>query len=393
MAMKLEQVLAGLRDVAPEALAEPWDKAGLHLGDPQQEVGRGLVCIDLTEAVVAEAVEDGSALVVAYHPPIFQPLERLTADGPWTQRRILAAARAGVAVYSPHTALDAVRGGVCDWLCDVIADGGGGTRQPITPRYRDQTPPQNFKLVVFVPEADEAALRQALADAGAGGLGHYRECSFSVAGTGGFRPVAGANPAVGRVGRREEVAERRLEMLVPAAALAAVVAALREAHPYEEPAFDVFRLEPLPSPDATGNAPAEGAGRILHLEQPLPPADLAARFTAEQFPEAVVKLGHLTDAPLRRIAVCPGSGGSLFEAVDADAYVTGEMQHHQTLDLIQRGKTVVLLGHTASERPYLPVYANMLRETLGPTVTWTVSKADRAPLRLMDRDSRSLSPN
>ncbi|MEM1107368.1 MAG: Nif3-like dinuclear metal center hexameric protein [Planctomycetota bacterium] len=372
--MKLSQVISGLRGVAPEALAEPWDKVGLHLGDPEQAVSKGLLCIDLTEAVVAEAVKKGCELIVAYHPPIFQPLTGLTDDGPWTQRRVLAAARANLAVYSPHTALDAVRGGVCDWMCRLIAgDDANAQARPISVEasMRDE-----FKVVVFVPEQHEVAVREVMAWAGAGGIGHYRECSFSTPGTGGFRPVAGANPAVGKIGRREEVAERRLEMIVPGARLPEVLSELRRAHPYEQPAYDVFKLEPEPV------VPQEqaGAGRVLDLPSAISPEALADSFMS--LPEATIKLGHRGVKRIKTIAVCPGAGGSLFEGVDADAYVTGEMQHHQALDLVQCGKVVVLLGHTASERPYLPVYRRLIQKTAAKAVKWTVSRADRAPVAL-----------
>ncbi|MEM6856051.1 MAG: Nif3-like dinuclear metal center hexameric protein [Planctomycetota bacterium] len=372
MTMKLHDVLAGLREVAPEALAEPWDKVGLHLGDPEQAVSRGLLCIDLTEAVVAEAVKKKCELVVAYHPPIFEPIKRLTDDGPWTQRRILAAARANLAVYSPHTALDAAAHGVCDWMCALISDGNGEGRPIVV-----KTPPRDeFKVVVFVPEDHEVAVREAMGAAGAGGIGNYRECSFSTAGTGGFRPMAGANPAIGHVGRREEVAERRLEMLVPGHKLADVLLELRGTHPYEEPAYDVFKLEPEPAVAAE----QVGTGRVLELIQAISPDALAAGFA--HLPETVIKLGHRGVKRIKSVAVCPGAGGSLFEGVEADAYVTGEMQHHQALDLVQRGKVVVLLGHTASERPYLPIYRGLIQKTAAKAVKWSVSRADRAPLTL-----------
>lgn len=388
MATKLHAVLDGLRQIAPEWLAESWDKVGLHLGDPQQDVTRGLLCIDLTEAVVAEAVEHGCELIVAYHPPIFHPLDRLTADGPWTQRRIRAAVRANIAVYSPHTALDAAEHGVCEWMCGLIYD-SNGDGVPIAPKTK---PRDEYKLVVFVPEAHEAAVRDAMSAAGAGGIGNYRACSFSTPGTGGFRPVEGASPAVGEVGKRTEVAERRLEMLVPGSKLAGVLLELRGTHPYEEPAYDLFRLEP--EPDVYYEA--VGAGRLLALSSPITPDELASGFA--DLTEAVVKVGHHGVKQIKTVAVCPGAGGSLFDNVEAsggaDAYVTGEMQHHQTLDLVQRGKVVVLLGHTASERPYLPVYRRLIEQSVpgagyastseggGGAVAWRVSTADRAPLAL-----------
>ncbi len=187
-------------------------------------------------------------------------------------------------------------------------------------------------------------------EAGAGEQGRYDRCSFESAGTGGFRPLDGADAAIGTVGERAEVAERRLEVLVPAGRLDAVRAALRAAHPYEEPAFDVLRLEQEPVPLEE----QPGAGRLLSLDEPVPLAALADRLRAAL--GVPLKVGGDDGLLVRTVALCPGSGGKLFEGVEADAYVTGEMQHHQCLDLVQRGRAVVLGGHTHTERPHLPVY-------------------------------------
>jgi dinuclear metal center YbgI/SA1388 family protein len=382
MSMQLSEVVAGLREVSPEELAEPWDKVGLQLGRRDQRVKRGLLCIDLTETVVAEAVAGKCQLIVAYHPPIFRPLERVTGDGPWTERRIAAALRAGLAVYSPHTALDAVRGGTNDWLCDGLGAAAG--RRPIVSAQRRE---REQKVVVYVPRDGADRLREAMAGAGAGGIGHYTECSFNLDGTGTFRPVGGARPSIGKHGQLERVAETRVEMICPVSHTAGVLAAIRQVHPYEEPAIDVFDLaEPTGQREA-----AAGAGRLVELKKPASPRVLADR-VKKRLGVARVKVALPVAEPGRRddslpqqvrsVAVCVGSGGSLFERCGgADAFVTGEMQHHQVLDLVQRGKAVVLAGHTQTERPYLPTYRRRLADVL-PGVEWEVSGADRAPLAL-----------
>ena len=376
MPRPLHDVFNALREIAPEHLAEAWDKVGLHVGDPSQQVSAGLLCIDLTEAVVEEAVAKGCQLIVAYHPPIFAPIERLTDDGPWTQRRIVKAVRAGIAVYSPHTALDAVRGGTNDWLCDGL--GKASTRPPIVP-HRDNE--KLYKVAVYAPRDEATRLRRAMSNAGAGGIGRYSECSFNVEGLGTFRGDATTHPAVGEPGRLETVEETRVEMVCPADAVKAVLKAVRAAHPYEEPAVDVLRL--ADSLASAGEGERAGAGRVHHLVEPVTAATLAERVKQRLGVERV-KLGVRPDlagkATVRRIAVCVGSGGKLFDTYPgADAYVTGEMQHHQVLDLVQGGKAVVLAGHTNTERPYLPTYRDRLINAAGD-VTWIVSETDRAPL-------------
>lgn len=377
--MTISDVLTVLRKIAPENLAERWDRVGLHVGDEAARLRkprggkkpRAMLCIDLTEPVMAEAAERRAGLIVAYHPPIFHPLTHLTARD-WKQRVLMEAVRRNIAVYSPHTALDAAEHGVCDWLCASIFDSAGNW-EPITP----VTPARDeYKVVAFVPEQNEVAVREAMSAAGAGHIGRYAECSFSASGTGGFRPLKGANPAIGKVGRREEVAERRLEMIVPGPNLLGVLAALRDTHPYEEPAYDVFRLEPEPVPGWQ----AVGAGRLVTLTNAM-----SARRVAEMVREALnvpLTVGGGRRPAIRTVAVCPGAGGLLFEQADADAYLTGEMRHHQALDLVQRGKMVMLAGHTETERPFLPVYRERIIDKLGGGVDWLISKADRPPLTI-----------
>jgi len=367
--MQLSTLLTHLRQAAPETLAEPWDKVGLQVGHAKAQVKRALLTIDLTEAVVAEAKKEKCQLIVAYHPPIFAPLTKLT-DASWKERALLTCAESGIAVYSPHTALDAVRGGITDALAAAL---GEGRRVPIQPRAAKR---DEYKIVVFVPEAQVAPVRQAMAKAGAGGIGNYRECAFESSGLGGFLPVAGAKPAIGKVGARETVKETKLEMLCPAAQLAPVLAALRAAHPYEEPAFDLLRLEP----EAMPLEQAHGAGRLLTLSEPVTAQVLATRL------KKITKVKTLWQALptktklLRHIAVCPGSGGSLFEKSElADAYVTGEMSHHTALDLRERGAVVLLAGHTQTERPFLP-HIRKMYEKAGAQVEWKISRADTPAL-------------
>lgn len=375
--MKLSKVLTGLREVAPEALAEPWDKVGLQVGSVDRQIKSALLCIDLTEAVVAEAVSRRCQLVVAYHPPIFHPVTRLIEgkDATWKERALVAAVRHRVAVYSPHTALDAVRGGVNDWLCAGL---GKGASVPIVAKAtgveRDE-----YKIVTFVPGAQADAVRDAMDRGGAGWIGNYRQCSFNTPGVGTFKPLVGAKPAVGKVGELAWVEELRIEMICAGDQLASALAALRAAHPYEEPAIDVFKLETerWVEPDFV-NAP--GAGRAMRLAGPILAKTLADRVKQRLGLDAVKLATPQAKAKIRTVAVCVGAGGSLFEKIDADAYVTGEMQHHQVLDLLQRGKTVILAGHTNTERPFLPAYREKIRKTDAAGIRWRLSRADRTPL-------------
>ena len=375
--MRLQDVLDILCRLAPEGFAEPWDKVGLQLGDPGQSVRRALLCIDLTAPVLAEAVAGKVDLIVAYHPLVFQPLEALTTRNP-RERIVLAAAKAGLAVYSPHTALDSAAGGVNDWLARGL---GAGEVQPIRPAASGET--CGYKLVVFVPAAAADNLREALAAAGAGRIGDYEQCSFAVAGEGTFRGGPASNPTIGQASRFERAAELRMEMICPGRRLPEVVAALRSAHPYEEPAFDLFRLEPAPPPADADSAP--GQGRVVSLDRPVSTATLVERV------KKLLGVGRVqvaTPLPaarrrIRRVGLCAGAGGSLLDdAGEIDAFITGEMRHHDILAAQSRGTTVILAGHSQTERPYLKVYRRRIVDAGGQDVDWRVSRADRPPLAL-----------
>ena len=378
--MQLKTVLAALREVAPESLAESWDKVGLQVGSESRRIDSGLLCVDLTEAVVHEAVRKRCQLVVSYHPPIFSPLASLVEQGDsadWKQRALALAVQHKLAVYAPHTALDAMAGGMNDWLCAGL---GKGITRPIVATAE----PSRFKIVTFVPSKQADVVRDAMVAAGAGGQGDYRGCTFNTPGVGTFEPLDGATPAVGKVGDMQWVEELRIEMLCSAATLDAALDALRRVHPYEEPAYDVITLDPR-SGGGDGES-ATGAGRLLTLKTAIQAGTLADRLKAHLGVSHVKAAWPEKQTKIRTVAVCVGSGGSLFEhpaAAGADAFVTGEMQHHGVLDLAQQGKTVLLAGHTQTERPYLTVYRDKIRKTAAAGLKWRMSRADVAPLAWM----------
>ncbi|HEY1377199.1 MAG TPA: Nif3-like dinuclear metal center hexameric protein, partial [Gemmataceae bacterium] len=296
-------VAADLDAFAPPALAAEWDNVGLLLGDPAAAVSRVLTCLTLTPEVAAEAVEGGFPLIVTHHPILFRGAKRLTtatAEG----RTVLALARAGVAVYSPHTAFDNTRGGINDLLAGRL-----GLADVAPLRHRDG--PRQCKVVVFVPDADLGKVSDAMFAAGAGAIGEYRECSFRLAGTGTFFGGDAANPTVGQKGRREEVAEWRLEVVCPESAAAGTVAAMRKAHSYEEPAFDVYPLRPGRS--------SVGEGRVGRLPAAVPLAELAGRVRTALAcgPVQVVGAGR---RPVQCLAIACGAAGEfLDDAVRAGA--------------------------------------------------------------------------
>ena len=372
-AMLTADLLRALDHIAPRSLAAEWDNVGLVLGSGAQPCSRALVAIDLTDAVLDEAIRLKSQAIVLYHPPIFAPLRQLN-DGHPRGALLLRAARAGIALLSPHTALDAADGGVNDFLCSVLGEGHSTPLEPAT-----ATPVgQSHRVTVHVPIDHVDAVRAAMARAGAGTIGEYTHCSFEVVGSGTFMPGDRARPRVGSRGSLERVTECRLEKVCSAANLAAVVAAIRASHPYEEPAFTIEALSPVPMPRA-------GQGRLMRLRAPMTARSIARSLAAG------LRLKHieLVGDPSQRHAViglCAGSGGELIAGArrqGATLFITGELKHHDRLDAAAHGTSVVLCGHTETERPYLRVLARRLQRLL-PGLKVAVSKADRPPARALE---------
>ncbi len=364
-----------LEGIAPSPYAEAWDNVGLLVGDYDEPLSDGpvLVTIDLTADVAAEALEFGASAVVAYHPPIFKGIKRLTGATP-REKGLLRCVRAGMAVLSPHTALDAAPDGLAEWLSrTTLADGDTG--RDLRALSAHQHGSGEVKIVTFVPTEHAGAVCEALAEAGAGVIGAYTGCSFQQPGTGTFIGDGTTNPAVGERGRLEHVPELRLEMVCPTHALGRAIVALNSAHPYEEPAFDVIPL--ASKPDVT-----IGAGRAVTLASPARISEIAERVRTALGVDAV----KVADAgtPVQRIGVCPGSGASLVESAIADGctcFVTGEMSHHEALAALDAGCGVILAGHSNTERPYMPTLARRLSESLDG-VKFVVSERDRAPFAL-----------
>ena len=346
----LAAVVAALDRRYPQGGAESWDAVGLVVGDPAQPVRKVLFAIDPTAAVVDEAIAWGADLLVTHHPLLLRAVHSVAATsfkGALVHRLI----RAGVALHVTHTNADAVVGGVADVLAETV---GLVDLVPLVP-----APSQPLdKHVVFVPVADVEAVVDALAAAGAGQIGQYSRAAWSTTGTGTFTPSAAANPTIGSAGVVEQVAEARVEMVAPRAMRAAVVAAMRSAHPYEEPAFDVLEL--------AGVRSGTGIGRVGRLPEPMTLREFGTRVAAV-LPATVqgVRLAGDLDASVTRVAVLAGSGDSLFDAVRAagvDAYLTADLRHHPAKELRERAEFEQAQSDGAPSRPFLVDVAHSASE-------------------------------
>ncbi len=361
----LGQIVEALEALYPPSLAEDWDAVGTVCGDPADPVRTVLFAIDPVEAVVDEAERLGVDLLVTHHPLFLRGTSSVaatTSKGRVVHRLI----KAGVGLHVAHTNADHAMPGVSDALAAAL---GLNDVRPL-----EALPaPALDKIVTFVPEPDAEKLLDALATAGAGELGDYARCAWTSSGIGTFLPRSGARPTIGEVGEVTRVEETRIEMVLPRGRRFDVVAALRGAHPYEEPAFDVFELASWPG--------QTGAGRVGGLDAAMSLGDFASRVGAA-LPSTAGggRVAGRLDRIVRRVAVCGGAGGpylSAATAAGADVFVTSDLRHHVVSEhLADDGCAIVEMPHWATEWPWLPDVAARLRSALearGTTVGTEVS--------------------
>ena len=355
---------------APPGSKADFDRVGLQVGDPGAEVSRVLVALDLTPAVVAEAEAGGAELVVTHHPLLFKPLGRVTASDP-VGGLAWRLARAGVSYYAIHTNLDAARGGVSFALAETLGVEGGEVLAPLDGVMR--------KVVVFVPSSDAGAVRAALAQGGAGEVGAYSGASFSSPGTGRFTPGPDAHPAIGTAGGAEEaVDEVRVEAVVPSWGVGRVLGAVAAAHPYEEPAVDVYEVQ---TP-----ATRQGYGVVGRLPAPEPLPAFLAR-VAERLGAGALRYVGDDGAVVERVAVCGGSGLSFLGAAlasGADAYVTADVTYHRWFEALDADGApriaLVDAGHYETEAMTEGLVVDHLRSAL-PALDVAATRHRTSPMR------------
>ena len=320
----------------PKSLAYGKDPIGLHFGNSNQPVKKIMVTLDIRPEVVEEAIYKKVDLIMAHHPPIFRPITSFDTGVP-QQKMYADLIKHDIAVYAAHTNLDIVSDGLNDWLAEAL---WLQQTQVLSPTGKLSYK----KIVVFVPITHTKQVQQAMFHAGAGQIGtNYHECSFKVKGVGEFTPIETANPVIGSVGTHEEVEEERLEMICREDLLSSVLAALRQAHPYEVPAYDVFTVENITE--------TVGFGRVGELD-----SAMTLQAFLQQVQQAfqvqglryVVPKSMTLDTLVKRIAVCGGAGDDFYRdalAAGADVYVTGDVYFHTAHDIQAAGLTVIDPGH------------------------------------------------
>ena len=337
MTAKIRDALSWLNRRIPMSIAANWDNTGLLLGDPESPLGGICTCLTLTAENVKFAIQNKVNFILTHHPILFKGAKSLVSSRP-EGRMILDLVRAGISVFSPHTAWDNAPGGINEQLVSLL---GGSVSRPIRPIPG----PESVKVVVFAPVASREAIARAMFDAGAGRIGNYSGCSFRVSGTGTFFGEEGAAPVVGQKGQMEEVSEERLEVICSKKDLCQVIFAMRSSHPYEEPAFDIVPLVGDPGRIA-------GEGRIGCLPGAVPLGELAEKLGKGVGAGGVFLVGDPARLAQTVGVACGAAGEFLADSIKlgADLFVTGELRYHDALEAQSAGTGVIVLGHHHSEQ-------------------------------------------
>lgn len=353
--MRIRDILAHLEALAPLSYAASWDNCGMQFGDPDRACSGVLVTVNPSLAAVHAAERAGANLVVAHHPLLFKATKKLdTRKDPG--RTIEALAKAGIACYAAHTNLDAT---ACNHHLATLFG------LPMDRILQVEGKEAWYKLIAWVPTDAATSLLEALWAAGAGRIGPYDQASFKSEGTATFRPLEGANPAVGTVGDRHEGFEARIEVLVPARVRGAVLKALVQAHPYEVPAYDLVKLE-------NGGDPF-GIGLWGELPEPMTIKAVAERVQGAINPRSLRLVGD-ADRLVRRVGVCSGSGGDLADAALAqgvELFITGEVRYHTALEAEAQGLAMLEAGHQATEQPVVDFVVDYLKALVPATLSIT----------------------
>lgn len=364
--MKIKEIVSALERFAPLPLQDGFDNAGLQIGLTEAEATGALLCLDVTESVIDEAITLGYNLVISHHPLIFKGYKSITGKD-YVERCILKAIKNDIVIYSAHTNLDNATEGVNFKIAEKI----GLKNVRILSEKEDSL----LKLITFVPADQAEKVRNALFNAGCGNIGNYDSCSYNVEGEGTFRAQTGANPYCGKIGELHKEKEIRIETILPAFKKNFVMHALITAHPYEEPAFDFYQLK--------NSWKQAGAGIVGELEIPETELEFLKRIK-KTFEVGCVKHNKLTGRLIRKVALCGGAGAFLLpDAIrcNADVFITGEIRYH---DYFGHEKDILMaeIGHYESEQYTKEIFYSLIRD-LFPNFEIQLSKINTNPIKYL----------
>ncbi len=331
--MKIQEIIQVLEEIAPLSLQESYDNAGLILGNAEDSVKGVLICLDVTEKVVDEAITRNCDLIISHHPFIFKGIKQIN-DNHFTGRIIKKAIQNNISIYAIHTNLDHVKLGVNAILAQKIG--------LISTRILSPLKQQLRKLVTFCPNSYAEQVRMALFAAGGGHIGNYDCCSYNSSGFGTFRALPNAQPFVGKQGELHEEQEDKIEIIYPYFIEKSLISALHSSHPYEEIAYDIIPLE--------NSYPEAGAGMLGELPEAMDESEFLQK-VKKTLNIGCIRHSAFLNKKIKKVAICGGSGAFLIDkaiSAKADVYLTGDLKYHDFSEIENR---ILLadIGHYESE--------------------------------------------
>jgi len=364
--MVINEITRYLENFAPTSLQESYDNSGLIVGSPDKEINKILITLDITEEVLDEAIRDNCDMVVAHHPIIFKGLKRLVGNN-IVEKLVIKAIKSDIAIYAIHTNLDNIEGGVNGILAKKLKI---KNTKILSPKKEGL-----FKVVCFCPREQMEEIRKSMFDAGAGSIGNYDSCSYNTDGKGTFRAMEGSKPFVGEQGKLHEENEIRVETIVPDYRLSSVIKAMIAAHPYEEVAYDIYKLS-----NTVNNI---GSGLIGELEKETP-IDEYLKFVKETLGVQYIKHNKLISKSVKKVAICGGSGSFLINnaaSQRADLFITGDIKYHDFFEHVGN-MTIADAGHFETEHPVKELIYSLLKKKF-PNFALQISKMSANPISFL----------
>jgi dinuclear metal center YbgI/SA1388 family protein len=360
---KIKDIINFLESIAPPALQESYDNAGLIVGNQGEEVSGILITLDVTEAVIDEAINKKANLIVAHHPIVFSGLKKITGKN-YIERSLIKAIKNDIAIFSAHTNLDNIPNGVNGKICKKLGLENCKILDPAKGMLK--------KLVTFIPVDDAQKVRDAVFSAGAGSIGNYDLCSFNTTGEGTFRAGKNCNPYVGEIETTHSEKEIRFETIFPSYLQGRIINALLQSHPYEEVAYDIYSLE--------NSYKQAGSGMIGTLPEEKNPEDFLQQIK-ETFNTGIIKHTSFTGKKIKKVAVCGGAGSFLLNkaiAQNADIFISGDFKYHQFFDAEER-IIIADIGHFESEQFTKELFYELLTKNL-PKFAIHLSEVNTNPI-------------
>ena len=363
---KIKEIADALEMFAPLPLQDGFDNAGLQVGLTETEVTGVLLCLDVTEKIVDEAVALGCNLIVSHHPLIFSPLKKITG-ATYVERCVMKAMAAGIAIYSAHTNIDNAIGGVNYRIAEIL---GLKNLKVLVPKEDSL-----LKLSVYVPVSAADEVRAALFAAGCGSIGNYDSCSYNVNGFGTFKAGENTNPYCGSKGVLHKEEEVRIDTIMPIYIKGRAIKALLASHPYEEPAYDIYPLK--------NKWETVGSGVIGELDEPVDELEFLQHIK-NRFNVGSLRHTPLLGKKVKRVALCGGAGGSFASAAlsaGADLYLTGEARYHDLFSY--DGKMLLaVIGHYESEQYTMDIFKEIINDAF-PQVEVRTTENNTNPIQYL----------